>query len=396
MTITADVIIVGGGVHGASLAFHLAQRGLKPLVLERKFVAAGATGRSSGLVRMHYDLRLECELVWKSFEYFRNWDEIVGGSCGFIRTGFIRIVPPAYEDALRANVAMQQEVGIPTFLVTADDVRRLAPYFVTDDFSVAAYEPESGYADPPATAASLMDAARRLGAQLKTGVTVSEVLTTESRVLGVRTADGETYHAPIVVNAAGAWADRLARTAGVEIPSFTTWSHDVMFIRRPKRLGPTHPSVIDDTQEMYFRPEQGGLTLVGLEVGNPIGEDPDTDTEHPHPGFVERAVEHICRRVPAMEEGSLHSAHRGYDGLSDDQRAIIGPAGPEGFWLNCAHSGTGFKISPAVGLSLAEWMLDGAPRTVDIRPFGLERFAAGKPLRGEHPYAAIWRAEGED
>ena len=390
MANTADVIIIGGGIHGASLAFHLAQRGVKPLVLERNFVAAGATGRSSGLVRMHYDLQLECELVWKSFEYFRNWDEIVGGECGFVRTGFIRIVQPQYEDALRANVAMQQEIGIPTLLVTADDVRRLAPYFETGDFQIAAYEPESGYADPPAAAASLMSAARRMGATLKTGAAVAEVLTDDSKVRGVRTATGETYYAPVVVNAAGAWADRIAQTVGLTLP-FTTWSHDVMFIRRPRQLGPSHPTVIDDLHEMYFRPEQGGLTLVGLESGNPLGEDPDTNTEHPHPGFVERAVEHICRRIPAMEEGSLHSAHRGYDGLSDDQRAIIGPAGPEGFWLNCGHSGTGFKIAPATGLSLAEWMLDGAPQTVDIRPFALSRFAEGKPLRAEHPYADIWR-----
>ncbi len=391
MAHTADVVIIGGGIHGASLAFHLARRGVAVTVLERQFVAAGATGRSSGLVRMHYDLRLECELVWKSFDYFRNWEERVGGSCGFVRTGFIRIVQPEYEDALRANVAMQQALGIPTFLVTADDVRRLAPYFHTEDFSIAAYEPESGYADPPATAASLMDAARRHGAVLKTGVTVTEILTDDSKVRGVRTAEGETFHAPIVVNAAGAWADRVARMAGVALPGFTTWSHDVMFIRRPHSIGPTHSTVIDDPNEMYFRPEQGGLTLVGLESGNPLGEDPDTETEHPHPGFVERAVEHICRRIPVMEEGSLHSAHRGYDGLSGDQRAIIGPAGPEGFWLNCGHSGTGFKIAPATGLSLAEWLLDGAPRTVDIRPFALERFAAGRPLRGEHPYADIWR-----
>ena len=391
MAHTADVVIIGGGIHGASLAFHLARRGVAVTVLERQFVAAGATGRSSGLVRMHYDLRLECELVWKSFDYFRNWEERVGGSCGFVRTGFIRIVQPEYEDALRANVAMQQALGIPTFLVTADDVRRLAPYFHTEDFSIAAYEPESGYADPPATAASLMDAARRHGAVLKTGVTVTEILTDDSKVRGVRTAEGETFHAPIVVNAAGAWADRVARMAGVALPGFTTWSHDVMFIRRPRSIGPTHSTVIDDPNEMYFRPEQGGLTLVGLESGNPLGEDPDTETEHPHPGFVERAVEHICRRIPVMEEGSLHSAHRGYDGLSGDQRAIIGPAGPEGFWLNCGHSGTGFKIAPATGLSLAEWLLDGAPRTVDIRPFALERFAAGRPLRGEHPYADIWR-----
>ncbi len=390
MAHTADVIIIGGGVHGASLAFHLAQRGIKPLVLERKFVAAGATGRSSGLVRMHYDLQLECELVWKSFEYFRNWEEIVGGSCGFVRTGFIRIVQPQYEEALRANVAMQQALGIPTLLVTADDIKRLAPYFTVGDFTYAAYEPESGYADPPTTAASLMDAARRLGATLKTGVQVTEILTDDSKVLGVRTAEGTTYHAPVVVNAAGAWADRIARLVGLDLP-FTTWSHDVMFIRRPKAIGPSHPTVIDDIHEMYFRPEQGRLTLVGLESGNPLGEDPDTDTEHPHPGFVERAVEHICRRIPIMEEGSLHSAHRGYDGITDDQRAIIGPAGPEGFWLNCGHSGTGFKIAPATGRSLAEWILDGAPQTVDIRPFALSRFAEGRLLRAKHPYADIWR-----
>ncbi len=392
MAQTADVVIVGGGVHGASLAFHLAQKGVKPLVVERRFVAAGATGRSSGLVRMHYDLRLECELVWRSFPYFKHWDDLVGaGSCGFVRTGFLRLVPPEYEDALRANVAMQQEIGIPTLLVTADDVRRLAPYLRTDDFAVAAYEPESGYADPPATAAGFLEAARRLGATLRTGAEVTAILTDDSRVRGVRLSDGTEVHAPRVVNAAGAWADRIARMVGLELP-LTTWSHDVMFVRQPPEVEPLHPTVIDDIHEMYFRPEQGNLTLVGLEVGNPLGEDPDTPTEHPHPGFVDRAVEHLCRRIPAMERGSLHSAHRGYDGLTTpDQRAILGPAGPEGFWLTCGHSGTGFKIAPAVGASLAEWMVDGTPQTVDIRPFGFERFAQGRLLQGEHPYAAIWR-----
>ena len=390
MAHTADVIIIGGGVHGASLAFHLAQRGVKPLVLEKKFVAAGATGRSSGLVRMHYDLRLESELVWRSFQYFRNWEEMVGGDCGFVRTGFIRLVQPNYEEALRANVRVQQEIGIPTLLVSPDDVKRLAPYMVTDDFTVAAYEPESGYADPPATAMSLMNAARARGATLKTGVGVADVLTDDSKVLGVRTDDGQEYHAPVVVNAAGAWADRVARMVGLDLP-ITSWSHDVMFIRRPKSIGPTHPTVIDDINEMYFRPEQGGLTLVGLESNNPLGEDPDNDTDRAHPGYVARAVEHVCRRIPIMEEGSLHSDHMGYDGLSEDQRAILGPAGPEGFWLNCGHSGTGFKIGPAVGLCMAEWMLDGAPQSIDIRPFSFSRFAEGKRLRGEHPYADIWR-----
>src|SRR3989338_2584450 len=143
-----DAIIIGGGIAGTSLAFHLAGRGLKPVVLERQHLAAGATGRSSGLVRMHYDLEPESRLAWASFHYFRNWKEIVGGEWGFTRTGFLQIVAPAYTEKLKANVAMHQRVGIPSLVVTPADVKRLAPEFVTDDFEAAAYEPESGYADP--------------------------------------------------------------------------------------------------------------------------------------------------------------------------------------------------------------------------------------------------------
>jgi len=160
MAKTCDAIIIGAGIAGASLAFHLARRGLKPVVLERRFLAAGATGRSSGLVRMHYDLEAESRLAWASFHYFRNWKEVVGGECGFTRTGFLQIVAPAYTAKLRANVTMHQRLGIPSLLVTPDDVKRLAPEFATDDFEMAAYEPESGYADPVSTAQSFLTAAR--------------------------------------------------------------------------------------------------------------------------------------------------------------------------------------------------------------------------------------------
>ena len=166
MAETADAIIIGGGVHGASLAFHLAQRGLKSMVLERRFIASGATGRSSGLVRMHYDLEPESRLAWESFQYFRNWAELVGGECGFTRTGFLQFVRPQYIDQLRANVTMHQRIGIPSFLITADDVQRLAPVFKSDDIEFAAFEPESGYADPSSTTQTLLDSARRRGARL--------------------------------------------------------------------------------------------------------------------------------------------------------------------------------------------------------------------------------------
>ncbi|NOY99926.1 MAG: FAD-binding oxidoreductase [Chloroflexi bacterium] len=396
MSETADVIIIGGGIHGASLAFHLSRRGVKPIVLERKVLAAGATGRSSGLVRMHYDLEPESRLAWVSFQYFRNWGEMVGGDtpaslntgCGFTRTGFIQLVPEKDEDALRANVAMHQRIGIPSLLVGADDVKRLAPCFRTDDFNVAAYEPESGYADPSAATATLMEAARRRGARLVQDCSVTGIRVASGKVTGVTTPRGD-FSAPIVVNAAGAWAAGVAKMAGVELP-IDTWRHDVMFVKQPRGVAADHPTVIDNIHSMYFRPETGGLTLVGLEDDNPIGESPEGYSDRAQPGFVERAIERICRRIPAMEEGALHSDYGGYDGISADQRAVLGQVGPEGFYAQCGFSGTGFKIAPAVGACMAELILDGEAKTVDITPFAPQRFERGDLLKGEHAYEDIW------
>jgi len=190
MTDTYDVIVIGAGIAGVSTAFHLSRRDCRVAVLEKKFVAAEATGRSSGLVRMHYDLEAESRLAWASFDYFRNWQERVGGECGFTRTGFLQIVAPTHNKQLHANVAMHQRIGIPSSLVTADDVKRLAPAFVTDDFELAAYEPESGYADPGSTAAALMTAARERGARLIQDCRVSQVKTSGGRVTGVETNQG--------------------------------------------------------------------------------------------------------------------------------------------------------------------------------------------------------------
>jgi sarcosine oxidase subunit beta len=388
MSNTADIIIIGGGIHGASLAFHLGRCGMKALVLEKKVLASGATGRSSGLVRMHYDLEPESRLAWKSFEYFRNWKEIVGGDCGFTRTGFIQLVPEKDEEALRNNILMHQKIGIPSLLVTPDDVKRIAPHFRTDDFSIAAYEPESGYADPNAAATSLMDAAKRLGARLIQDCAVLDIQLASGKVTGVSTTQGE-FSTPIVVNAAGAWTKEVAAMVDVELP-ITTWRHDVMYVKNPASLPEHSPAVIDNIHSMYFRPETGGLTLVGLEDNNPLGESADGYTDRAQPGFVERAIDRICKRIPAMEAGDLHSDNGGYDGISKDLRAVLGQIGPEGFYCQCGFSGTGFKIAPAVGLCMSELIADGIAKTIDITPFDPNRFARGELLKGENAYDDIW------
>jgi sarcosine oxidase subunit beta len=389
MTQTYNAIVIGAGVMGASIAFHLAERGLKPAILERKTAASGATGYSSGLVRMHYDLAVEAELTHVSYKhYYSDWKRRVGGECGFINTGFLKIVQREYEDKLRGNVANQQKIGINTSIITADEVRKLFPDLAADDFDFAAYEPDSGYADATLTTNSFIEAAKNHGATLIQNCEVTAIHSAGGKITGVSTNKGD-FDAPIIVNAAGRWAKYIGSLAGVEVP-LETWTHDVAFLHRPPSLG-KFPTIIDDIISGYFRPEGSALILAASEEDSLRGESPEADDQTPSPTFLEKLIEQMVKRIPKIEESGLHSIHVGRDGLTPDQRAIYSAAGPDGFYLACGLSGTGFKTSPAAGASMAELILDGRPKTVDITPFRLERFAEGKLLEGEYPYGDIWK-----
>jgi len=387
MNETYDAIVIGAGVMGASIAYNLSQRGLKVLILERQSIAVGATGASSGLVRMHYDIEVDSALAWQSFHFFKNWRKRIGGECGFRRTGFLQIVAPDKNEQLRGNVEMQKRIGILTEVVTAEEVKKIAPRFKTDDFELAAYEPESGYADPTLTTNSFITNAKACGSVLMQDCEVTGVRVSGGKIVGVDSSRG-SFDAPILVNCAGTFADRVGKMVDVQIP-LTTWTHDVAFVKRPTQVG-MHPTCIDDALSMYFRPE-GELTLIGLEDYNRMGEPAESDLGHVDKEFVMRAIDRICERVDGMEEGSLHSTHVGRDGLTPDQRAIIDQAGPDGFSIACGFSGTGFKLSPAVGVCMSELILDGGAKLVDISSLKLDRFARGQLLQGEHSYGNIWK-----
>ncbi len=389
MTQSYDAIVIGAGVMGASLAFHLAERGLKTTVLERRVSASGATGHSSGLVRMHYDMAAESELTYVSYKnYFSTWKERVGGDCGFINTGFLQIAKREHEDKLRGNVTNQQRIGINTSVISAAEVKKLFPDLVTDHFDHAAYEPDSGYADATLTANSFLESAKRNGATLIQNCEVTAVHTSGGRVTGVSTTNGN-FDAPIVVNAAGAWARQVGSLAGIDIP-LETWTHDVAFLHRPPSLG-NFPAVIDDIINCYFRPEGGALILAAGEDESLRGEPPDAEDQTPTDTFLEKLIDQMIQRIPKIEESGLHSIHVGRDGITPDQRAIYGASGLDGFYLACGLSGTGFKTSPAAGASLVELILDGAPKTMDITPFRFERFAEGRLIEGEYGYGHLWK-----
>src|SRR5712691_10583088 len=165
---SADVVVIGGGVNGASAAFNLASLGVKRITLvERRHLAAGASGKSGSLVRMHYTNDAEARLAFESLKVFRDFSRIVGGDCGFQPIGFVQVVAPGYEKALHANVAMQQRLGIETQPISRDELGRLVPAMRVDDIGAACWEPGSGSADPNATTFGFAEVARRLGAPIE-------------------------------------------------------------------------------------------------------------------------------------------------------------------------------------------------------------------------------------
>jgi sarcosine oxidase subunit beta len=386
-----DAIVIGAGVHGTSIAFHLARAGVAVLVLERGTVACEATGRCSGFIRMHYDLEADCRLAVASLPYFVAWDEHVGsGDPDFVRTGFLEIVAPDKSAALRANVAMQQRLGVRTSVVDRADVADMFPTLAVDDFEVAAFEPESGYADAAATAAGFLLAARSSGAAYIGGCHVGRVLVSGESVSGVATTKGD-FHAPVVINAAGAWAAEVATGVGVDLP-VEAWREHTAYFGIPSTLAGTLPVVIDDINVCSFRPEGSALLLASIEDANTIGGRPDRVMAAMPAEVLDRMTDRLICRVPRMIDGTLHSSNGGQDGMTPDQRPILGRAGPDGFIIACGFSGTGFKIAPAVGLALSELVVSGTSSSVDISAYGLDRFAGGRHLRGEHPYSAsFWR-----
>jgi glycine/D-amino acid oxidase-like deaminating enzyme len=385
MTQTADVVVVGGGVNGASIAYALAARGVKVVLVEKGALASGASGRSSALVRMHYTNEWDSRLAWASFPVFKHWTELMGGPAVFTHTGFVNVVAPPYAENLRRNVEMLKGLGVNTSAITAADLKELQPFANVDDIGAAAYEPDSGYANPAETVEGFRRRATELGARVLQWTAVTRVIREESRVIGVETSAGRIDAGSVIV-AAGAWSRRLCTEFGLDLPARPK-AIDTVAVTRPPELDKGHMVFIDNVQGNYFRPEGGGLTLVGV----PCQEwdiDPDTLGTGLSPQAADMGAQLLMHRIPAMERATLARGYRAFDGYSADRHAILGRVdGIDGLYLATAFSGSGFKISPAVGMCMAELVLEGRAKTVDIEPFSLRRFAEGRTVEGPYPYA---------
>jgi sarcosine oxidase subunit beta len=383
MSRTADVVVIGGGANGASTAFHLTLLGARNVVLlERRQLAAGATGKSGALVRMHYTNETESRLAHESLKVFRNFGEIVGGDCGFEGVGFVQLVGHPYAAALQRNVACQQRLGITTRLISPAEVREILPGCEVADVGAAAWEADSGFADPAATAFAFAEAARHRGATIETGVEVLRVLTEGGRVTGVETTAGRIATACVVI-AAGAWATTLLAPLGLDY-GLVPHRVQVSIFRWPAGFSQRHPAVIDAIHKAWWRPEGRAATLIGVELGVAHG-DPETFAESVDETYVATCRAALGARWPRLAQATMRGGWAGMIMMSPDGRPIIDRLGPEGLWGMLGDSGTSFKTSPAIGRCLAEWIVTGAPSTVDLHPFRATRFAEGQPwLDADH------------
>lgn len=386
---TADAVVIGGGVNGASVAFHLAKAGLTDVVLlERWHLAAGATGKSGALVRMHYSNVPETRLAFESLTYFQHWADIVGGDCDFRPVGTLVFASREHRADLGANIAMQQAVGVDARLISADDAQQIDAAVSVEDVDVVGWEPASGYADPTATTRTLADAAAAMGVEIREETRALRVLSAGDRVTGVET-DAGVIATPRVVVVAGAWANQLFAPLGIDLGLFPRQSRIAIFRGASGRAYP-HPTLIDHANHLWARPIDGNCTLGGAEMGPPVLVNPEDYPEHVTQEYIEFTRRRLARRVPSIRRSTTRGNWACALMGSPDSRPVIGAIEQvDGLYTMAGDNGTSFKTAPAIGKCLSELILAGEATTVDLTPFRPSRFAEGEPWVDRHDYDLV-------
>ncbi len=371
---TASVVVIGGGVVGCSVAYHLARRGLRDVVvLERETVGAGTTSKAAGGIRAQFPTEAEIRFSLESRRVFEAFKEEFGVDPGYSRIGYLFLVSD--EEDLRGfeeRMALQRRLGVDVRRVSPEDAARIVPGLHVDDLIAAVWGPEDGMAGPAEVTAGFARRARELGARILEGVEVGAIDVQAGRVHAVRTSQG-VIATPWVVNAAGPAAARVARLADVTVPVAPRRRHIFFTEPFPELPGPV-PITTDRATGFYFRKELDAVLLSPGDVQD-TGDDLVAPVDW---GMVEDAVTKAVHRLPMLERARIAGGWAGLRPLTPDDHAIIGPApGVEGFFLAVGFGGHGFQHSPATGRVVAEWLLDGRP-SMDCSLFDPRRFETGR------------------
>ena len=384
---TADVVIVGGGVMGCSILYYLAQLGTtNALLLEKDVLGSGSTGRSQAICRMHYSNPVTASMAWKSLKVFQNFGDAVGGSSGFVRTGYLVIVESIERPGLERNVAMQQELNINTGIINRAELRELAPMITVAEDEALAWEPESGYADPYLVTTSYAARAREQGAEIQLRAPVLGIEVSGDRVCAVLTPEGRV-ETPTVVVAAGPWSRREMAKIGIDLPLVPV-RHQVAMLTRPVDQLPNHPTVGDIAQSLSFRPDGSSMTFIGF------GDDEESDVDTYDLGIemaeLTGTMGKLARRMPAMADSYFRGGWSGLFTTTPDWHPILDRVpGIDGLYCAVGFSGHGFKLSPMIGATMAELIVQGRASTVDISQLRFSRFAEGALMTSSYRYRVL-------
>ncbi len=373
----ADVVVVGGGAVGTSIAFHLAEAGVDTCLLERDALSSGSTSRAAGGVRTQFSDPLNIAIGLRAVEAFTRFAERPGWEIDFRQVGYLFLLDrPEDIPVFERSVALQNELGVPSRLVEVAEAGRLSPLAGLDGVLGATFCPVDGHASPEAVAQGYAAGARAHGANVVTGCSATEVTLDGVQVRGVVTDQG-TIETDTVVCAAGVWSPTFARTAGVELAVEPVF-REVVTTSPVEALPDPIPLTVDFTTGFYFHREGPGL-LIGMADRNQApGFDAPTD-----PAWLEHVTEVAARRAPSFLDMGLAHGWKGYYEITPDHNALVGQAPElERFFYATGFSGHGFMQAPAVGEIVRDLILDREP-FVDVSPLAAERFARGT-TRPEH------------
>ncbi|MEV5493135.1 FAD-binding oxidoreductase [Streptomyces bobili] len=375
MNTHASVVVIGGGVMGTSIAYHLAAAGVRDVLLvERDELGAGSTSKAAGGVRAQFSDELNIQLGARSLEAFARFGEEIGSDIGLHRVGYLFLLStPEDVASFEAGVRLQNALGVPSRMIDPAEARRLSPLITTEGLRAAAYSPEDGHCTPEAVVHGYAAAARRCGARILRHNEVTGIETQGSRITAVTTTLGRIT-TDTVVCAAGAWSRSVGAMVGVDLPVRPLRRQIAVTEPFPGGLPAGLPMTIDFTSSLYFHAEGPGL-LVGM-------SDPDerpgfaTDT---HERWIPRLVAAMERRAPALLDLRRAGGWAGLYEVTPDHNALIGEAtSVSRFLYATGFSGHGFLQGPAVGEVVRDLCLGHVP-FVDVSPLGAGRFAADAP-----------------
>jgi sarcosine oxidase subunit beta len=377
----AEIVIIGGGIVGSSIAYHLTQQGCRDvLVLEREpHPGLGSTGKSMGGVRAQFATDVNIQMSLYSIPFFPKFEKETGHPTGYKPHGYLfAATTETHLNYLRTNLQRQQALGLhQAQMLTRDDIAAIFPPMKSDDILAGTFCPTDGFVDPHSMMTGFMTVAEQNGAKLERHSKVLRILTDNGAVTGVET-EKETISTRVVVNAAGVWAPELAKSAGADLP--------IKPLRRmliptepfpgiPDRL----PMIVDMSTGFHFRPEGVGLLLAWNDPQEPYGYKTDFD-----PAFIEKVLTRAADRVPAFAELAVNPRRcwAGMYDMSPDKHSILGPA-PEvrGLFYANGFSGHGVMHSPATGKIVADLILRGSTDLIDASVLSVERFAQGRAIQ---------------